>query len=221
VSRNYLVVGFDEVGYGALAGPIVVGAAAFWLWSKDASSFAPSNCPIPGVKDSKKFSSESAREKVYHRIVENASAVGCGLVEAAEVNEMGVSRALREAFSRALGIVKGSPPELFFDPTTEMIDLVLVDGVRGIDGCPFPQLNRPKADELWWPVSAASIIAKVTRDRMMVERGARFPPYGWSKNKGYGTADHVAAIQKFGVVSEHRNVYVDTALATAQSRVSP
>lgn len=201
---TFLLAGLDEVGRGALAGPLVAVATMFdstqdAKWTKDAS-------PIPGVDDSKKFSSREGRKEIFYRILRHSSLVdfGVGYVTVDEINEKGIDYANRLAFWRA---VKDLNPQPIF---------LLVDGDRPApDFCYSNQKNRPKADALWWPVGAASIMAKVIRDEMMVEFGLDYLHYKWSVNSGYGTADHIGALKSYGPSPLHRAQFIKKIVRTA------
>lgn len=218
-----IVVGADEVGRGALAGSLLVCAAAFNVEPEadprvpGAVSIMPAvqldRSPVKGVKDSKRFSSESARRKVAALVAGPflTCPPGFGIVEAKEINEHGMTWAWKTAFTRALdALLLG--PEPF---------VLLVDG-----DVPSPvpahlhatQFNLPKADNLWWPVAAASILAKVKRDGWMSELHKEFPAYGFISNKGYGTPSHIQALREHGPCYLHRTQFVDTALGRSEAR---
>jgi ribonuclease HII len=198
-----VVVGLDECGYGSLSGPLVIGAAAFNLvdgWRDDLP------CPIPGgIKDSKAYTSERAREVAALCASRAPSFLTkqLGVVTAQEINEHGVTWGLKTGFLRAL-----HPIELMLG----RIDLCLVDGLRPMewDG---EQKCLPKADSLWWPVSAASVFAKVWRDLEMTVLAKEYPHYGFERNKGYGAPFHLEALRTHGPCPQHRTQYVKTALS--------
>jgi ribonuclease HII len=155
--------------------------------------------PIEGVTDSKKFSSRKAREVVFRRILKSSYLVDFGLGEATveEINEHGIDEANRLAFYRAWSSLKPAP------------SYMLVDGDKPAPAFSYSQqMNKPKADFLWWPVGAASILAKVIRDNHMAELGADFPCYDWASNAGYGSPVHLQALKEFGASPLHRSKFV-------------
>jgi ribonuclease HII len=183
-----LVAGVDEVGYGALVGDVV--AAAVIL---------PKNHGIVGIKDSKLLTAEK-REDLYAQICAKAKAWHVAVATPAEIDQLNILNAALLAMQRAimgLQIVPG---------------LVLVDGNRFPD-VPYPVEAIVQGDRLDERISAASIVAKVTRDRVMVEFDRLYPQYGFAKHKGYSTADHMAAIKQFGPLKEHRRSFSPVALA--------
>lgn len=199
-----LVAGMDEVGRGSIAGPLLVVAAMFevasWEWDGNANGFGPSfwtpktPCPVAGVKDSKMFSSRARREAVSTAILAEPTLKGHGrgVVSSVDISGRGMGWALRVAFLRALKSLPTVP------------DLVLIDGEVPARGWEGKQFCRPKADVHWWPVSAASVLAKVERDNWMVALDKIYPGYGWDSNSGYGTPSHSAAIQAKGTTPIHR-----------------
>jgi ribonuclease HII len=173
-----VVAGADEAGRGACAGPLV--AAAVILPVE----------PIAGIADSKKLTA-AAREKMFRQITERALGCATVVVEAAEIDEIGIQRANLDALRRAL---------LRLDPAPQF---ALIDGF-GLDGLPFPSLGVWKGDQVAECVSAASIVAKVTRDRIMDRLAQECPGYGFEVHKGYGTAAHQAALEALGPSRAHR-----------------
>ncbi len=176
------VAGVDEAGRGPLAGPVV--AAAVIL--------NPERM-IQGLADSKKLSA-ARREALYHEIMAHASAVGVGQSSVAEIDELNILQATLLAMKRAVA-------DLAFSP-----DRVLIDG----NHC--PRLNIPayaviRGDETVGSISAASIIAKVTRDREMQRYEELYPGYGFAQHKGYGTEMHLSALQRLGVAECHRRSF--------------
>jgi ribonuclease HII len=193
-----LVCGVDEVGRGSLAGPLMAVAASFWsehgwtFWDRGRS-------PIEGVKDSKAFSSDAKRTEVFHRILRSQSLFdfGLGEVSVEEINRHGIDDANQMAFQRALADLKQPP------------NFVIIDGNKPILGWSNEhQSYLPKADNRWWPVSAASILAKVIRDSYMTELSEDFPIYQWDSNAGYGSEDHITAIRQYGPSIHHRKQFV-------------
>lgn len=177
-----MILGIDEVGRGPWAGPLVVGAVVL------------GDTVIDGLNDSKKLT-KKRREVLDAQIREQAAGFGLGWVEAAELDEVGLSEALRLATRRAVEQVKASYHEIIIDGTINF----LKDTTKG-----RYVTTLAKADALVPAVSAASIIAKVARDRFMVEQEAAYPGYGFSAHVGYGTAQHRQAIETLGVTPLHR-----------------
>lgn len=177
MSNKKIIVGIDEAGRGPLAGPVV--ATAVYM-----------HCDIDEVDDSKKLSKKK-REFLYDKIVEVAK-VGVGIASVEEIDRVNILQATMLAMQRA------------YINLNLKADLVLVDGNKA------PELNCLDVrsviggDALIKTISAASIIAKVTRDKIMQELGLEFPAYLWEKNFGYGTKDHLKALTKFGITKHHR-----------------
>lgn len=187
-----LIAGVDEAGRGPLAGPVV--AAAVILDPKN---------PIQGLTDSKKLS-EKKREKLYDEILNKALAYAIGSADVCEIDNINILQATLLAMKRA---VEGLPTK----PT-----LVWIDG-----NC-APQISYPTktiigGDLLEPVISAASIIAKVTRDRIMLDYDEKYPQYGFSGHKGYGTALHLDALQKFGASPIHRRSFAPVRKVKAKS----
>lgn len=182
------VAGVDEAGRGPCAGPLVVAAVIL----KD--PFAPE---LAAVRDSKEVP-ESQREALYTLIMDIAESVAVITVSPIEIDERGVHAANLDGMRRA---VKG----LAIEPA-----YVLTDGYA-IEGLAVPNVAVWKGDQVVTAISAASIIAKVTRDRMMVELDAIYPQYGFAQHKGYITAAHTAALQKYGPCGEHRKSFSNIA----------
>lgn len=177
------IAGIDEAGRGPLAGPVV--AAAVIL---------PQNCLIEGVNDSKKLS-EKKREKLYDDITQNAIAWGVGIVDNNVIDEINILNATRRAMHMAIEELKVKP------------DYILIDAEKKVDTNGIPYLPIIKGDALSISIGAASIIAKVTRDRMMREYDKIFPMYGFEKHKGYGTKAHIEAIKENGLCMIHRKSF--------------
>ena len=182
------VAGVDEAGRGPCAGPLVVAAVIL----KD--PFAPE---LEAVRDSKEVP-ESQREALYTLIMDIAESVAVITVSPNEIDERGVHAANLDGMRRA---VKG----LAIEPA-----YVLTDGYA-IEGLAVPNVAVWKGDQVVTAISAASIIAKVTRDRMMVDLDAIYPQYGFAQHKGYITAAHTAALQKYGPCGEHRKSFSNIA----------
>lgn len=194
------ICGIDEVGRGALAGPLVAVATAFRLPSKwvDWSDYETDNSPIAGVNDSKKLTPNRRRD-TFHRILRWESLIdfGIGEVQASEIDAVGIERANHLAFERAVRDLSVEP------------NYVLIDGDNPLTGWdPSKQHHEPRADGRFWPVGAASILAKVIRDDFMTELGNDFPHYRWDSNSGYGSRDHQEAIQHVGPCSFHRTQFI-------------
>jgi ribonuclease HII len=182
-SRGFrLIAGIDEAGRGALAGPVV--AAAVIL---------PAGARINGVDDSKKLSPKQ-REELFDIITAQALRIGVGMAAASVIDRVNILQATRLAMQEAVG--KLSPPP----------DYLLIDGITTI-ASPFPQKTVIKGDSLSLSIAAASIIAKVTRDRLMRELDQKYPGYGFAGHKGYGSAGHLEAIRLLGPSPIHRMTF--------------
>ena len=177
------ICGIDEVGRGPLAGPVVASAVIL-----------PKDCDILYINDSKKLS-EKKREMLYDEIMEKAVDVGIGIVGPERIDEINILQATYEAMREAISKLSVQP------------DLLLNDAVK-IPGVDIPQVSIIKGDAKSASIGAASIIAKVTRDRMMVECDSIFPEYGFAANKGYGTAIHIAALKELGPTPIHRRSFI-------------
>jgi ribonuclease HII len=184
------VAGVDEAGRGPLAGPVV--AAAAILPSRWAESGLPAE--LAGLNDSKQLT-ETQREKYFQFIT------GCGEIEfgiaeidAAVIDEINILQATHRAMNAALAKLNPPPPH------------ALVDG-RPVKTLRVPQTAIVKGDARSYSIAAASVLAKVTRDRLMLEFHAQFPEYSFDEHKGYGTAKHLAAIEKFGACPIHRRSF--------------
>ncbi len=177
------ICGIDEVGRGPLAGPVVASAVIL-----------PKDCVIYYVNDSKKLS-ETKREKLYDEIMDKAIAVGIGESSEKRIDEINILNATYEAMRKAIDNLNVKP------------DLLLNDAVT-IPGVDVKQVPIVKGDAKSISIAAASIIAKVTRDRMMVEFDSVYPMYSFAKNKGYGTADHINALKTYGKTPIHRESFI-------------
>lgn len=177
------ICGIDEAGRGPLAGPVVV-----------ASVIMPKDSMIEGVNDSKKIS-EKKREELYDKILEEAISYGVGIIDQTEIDDINILEATKKGLTNSL-------KELSVKP-----DLILVDALKGIDTLGIPYKSIIKGDALCYSISAASIIAKVTRDRIMRGWDEIYPQYGFEKHKGYGTAAHIAAIREYGLCPIHRRSF--------------
>ena len=178
------IAGIDEAGRGPLAGPVVVGIA---IMKPD--SF------IEGVNDSKKIS-EKKRELLYKQITNEAIDWSVGIVDQNEIDEINILNATKKALHMAITNLKIKP------------DRILVDALEHIDTCGIPYTSIIKGDAKVYSISAASIIAKVTRDRMMKEYDEIYPEYGFAGHKGYGTAKHIQAIKAYGPCPLHRKTFI-------------
>lgn len=177
------ICGIDEVGRGPLAGPVVAGAVIL-----------PKDCDILYINDSKKLSA-TKRDELYDEIMEKAVSVGLGYVGPERIDEINILQATYEAMREAVSKLDPQP------------DLLLNDAVT-IPGLPQKQVPIIKGDAKSISIGAASIIAKVTRDRLMEEYDRMFPQYGFASNKGYGSAEHIAAIKEYGPTPIHRKTFI-------------
>lgn len=173
------VAGIDEAGRGPLAGPVL--AAAVIL---------PPGLMIDGVDDSKKLTPDK-REKLFEVIMNSATSVGVGIISPADIDRINILQATREAMLAAVQQLSPQPGYL------------LIDGISTINST-IPQKTIKKGDSLSLSIAAASIIAKVTRDRIMIEMDTHYPGYGFAGHKGYGSASHLDAIRRLGPSPIHR-----------------
>ena len=178
------ICGIDEAGRGPLAGPVVVAAVIM-----------PRNSMIEGVNDSKKVS-EKKREKLYDEITSSAIAWGVGIIDQNEIDDINILNATKKGLTQSL-------KELDVKP-----ELILVDALTGIDTLGIPYRSIIKGDAKSYSIAAASIIAKVTRDRIMRQWDELYPQYGFEKHKGYGTKMHIEAIKEYGICPLHRKTFV-------------
>lgn len=181
------ICGIDEVGRGPLAGPVVAGAVIL-----------PRDCQILYLNDSKQLS-EKKREELYEVIMENAVSTGLGFVSPERIDEINILQATYEAMRQAIGKLEKEP------------DLLLNDAVT-IPGVEIGQVPIIKGDAKSVSIAAASIIAKVTRDRLMVQYDEIYPEYGFAANKGYGAAAHIEALKKYGPTPIHRRSFLKNLL---------
>jgi len=177
------IAGVDEAGRGPLAGPVVAAAVVI----------APDR-RIKGLCDSKVLPAEK-REALFAVIHERAVAIGVGVVDHLTIDRINILEATRVAMMQALAGLVVAP------------ELVITDFVK-LRECPCPQRNLVDGDARCATVAAASIVAKVTRDRLMCALDVEFPAYGFAKHKGYATADHIAAIDRHGLCPLHRRSFV-------------
>ena len=182
--REYgLICGIDEVGRGPLAGPVVAGAVIL-----------PADCEILYLNDSKKLS-PSKREELYEVICREAVGIGLGFVGPERIDEINILQATYEAMRQAIGKLNPQP------------DVLLNDAVT-IPGMGIRQVPIIKGDAKSVSIAAASIVAKVTRDRLMEEYEKVYPGYGFAANKGYGAASHIEALKKYGPTPIHRRSFL-------------
>ena len=178
------ICGIDEAGRGPLAGPVVVGAVIL-----------PEDSFIEGVNDSKKVS-EKKREKIYEQIIAEAISYGVGIVDQKTIDEINILNATKLGVKLAIEQMKVKP------------DLILVDALNNIDTNGIAYKSVIKGDAKHYSIAAASIIAKVTRDRIMMQWDEIYPAYGFAKHKGYGTAAHISAIKENGPCMLHRKSFI-------------
>ena len=177
------VGGMDEVGRGPFAGPVTACCVIM-----------PQSPLIEGVNDSKKLS-EKKRELLYKRLTATAVAYGIGWVDEKQIDEINILNATKLAFSSA------------YRNLGRDCDMVLIDAVSGLN-IPCSQMSIVHGDALSYSIAAASIIAKVERDRYMIEMDKLYPQYGFAANKGYGTAQHISALLKYGPCEIHRLSFI-------------
>ncbi|MDO4357111.1 MAG: ribonuclease HII [Clostridia bacterium] len=181
-AQGRAVAGMDEVGRGPLAGPVVTACV-----SMDADHL------IPGVNDSKKVS-EKKREKLYERIMAEALYAKVGWRDPQAIDEVNILNATRQAMEECAADFSGS--------------IILIDAVQGLR-LPCEGRSIIHGDAVSYMIAAASIVAKVTRDRYMIEMDAQYPMYGFARNKGYGTPEHIAALQAYGPCPIHRRTFIE------------
>jgi len=179
-----LVCGIDEAGRGPLAGPVVAAAVIF-----------PSEVRIKGLRDSKKLTPKK-RNILYEQIMKSAESVGVGIVNEKVIDSVNIFNAAFLAMKAAILELKSAP------------DHIVVDGRHKIPAITIPQTAVVGGDDICSSVAAASIIAKVTRDSIMVKLDKRYPGFGFAKHKGYGTARHLALLKKKGPTPIHRRSYM-------------
>ncbi|EMT46919.1 ribonuclease HII [Anoxybacillus flavithermus AK1] len=175
------IAGVDEVGRGPLAGPVV--AAAVIL---------PQDVFLPHLDDSKKLS-ETKREQLFSVIQQTALAIGIGVVCAREIDELNIYEATKKAMIEAVQSLSVVPEHILIDAMHIPLSI--------------PQTSIIRGDAHSASIAASSIIAKVTRDRMMKQLGEKYPQYGFERHMGYGTKEHLQAIEQYGVIEEHRRSF--------------
>lgn len=177
------VGGADEVGRGPLAGPVVCAAVIL-----------PPDCKIEGIDDSKKLSAKR-REELYDEINKQAICISVAFVNEKEIDEINILNATKKCMAQAINCLKVKP------------DIMLIDALENLDiSC--PQKGIVHGDALVYSIGAASIVAKVTRDRFMDGMAEKYPIYGFEKHKGYGTKQHIDAIKKYGPCPLHRKSFL-------------
>lgn len=178
------ICGIDEAGRGPLAGPVIVAAVIM-----------PKDSMIEGVNDSKKVS-EKKRELLYEQIIEEAISYSVGIIDQKKIDEINILNATKKGLTIAIQELKVKPQR------------ILVDALTYIDTCGIPYTSIIKGDAKCYSIAAASIIAKVTRDRIMRQWDEIYPQYGFEKHKGYGTKMHIEAIREYGLCPLHRLSFV-------------
>lgn len=182
-SQGYnIIAGIDEAGRGPLAGPVVACAV---ILKKDER--------VEGVNDSKKLSPKK-RDKLFDEIIDKCVAYGIGIIDNKVIDEINILEATRLAMKQAIENLKVQPDYLLIDAETHIATNIPLKGII-------------KGDSLSQSIAAASIIAKVTRDRMLLEFDKKYPEYVFSKHKGYGTALHIAKIKEYGLTDIHRKTF--------------
>jgi ribonuclease HII len=182
-TRGFRVIaGLDEAGRGPLAGPVVAAAVVL-----------PPKGNWTGVDDSKKLS-PGQREKIFPLLYEKALGVGVGIVEAQEIDRLNILQASLKAMQLAVEKLPLPP------------DFLLIDGIHSLH-LSLPQQTIPKGDQRCLSIAAASIVAKVTRDRLMTAYHDQYPQYNFARHKGYGTKEHLQALRKYGCCPLHRQSF--------------
>ena len=183
-----LIIGIDEAGRGPLAGPVSVGAVIM----KPKSN-------LEWVNDSKKVT-ERRREILYDKIIEDSIVWDVEIITQSEIDEYNILESTKIGLNRCVKSI--------INKLGKVPDLVLVDALKDIDTCDIPYESIIKGDATCYSISCASILAKVTRDRLMREYDEIYPQYGFAKNKGYGTKAHIEAIKEYGPCSLHRKTFI-------------
>ena len=176
-----LIGGIDEVGRGPLIGPVVA-----------ACVILPKNYKLEGLTDSKKLS-EKKRDKFYNILIKDAVSIGIGIVDEKEIDELNIYQATKKAMAQAVDNMKIKPEHILVDAMPLELDI--------------PTTSIIKGDAKSITIAAASVIAKVTRDRMMYELDEKYPMYDLKHNKGYPTKKHLEALKKYGITKYHRLSY--------------
>ncbi|MBQ0026804.1 MAG: ribonuclease HII [Lachnospiraceae bacterium] len=183
-SEFQYICGIDEAGRGPLAGPVVAAACIL-----------PADCEILYLNDSKKLS-EKRRELLFEEIKEKAISYGIGVISEQDIDEINILQATFKAMRLAVSQLAVSP------------ELILVDGSMRIPDMTIRQIPIVKGDARSVSIAAASILAKVTRDHLMISYADLYPDYGFERNKGYGSAEHIAAIKSLGPCEIHRRTFI-------------
>ena len=186
------ICGIDEAGRGPLAGPVVV-----------ACSLMPKDSMIEGVNDSKKIA-EKKRERIYEEIIKEAIAYGVGIINQEEIDRINILNATKKGLTIAIKELE----EKLEKQNLKRPEVILVDALTGIDTLGIPYKSIIHGDAISYSIACASIIAKVTRDRIMKQMDEIYPQYGFAKHKGYGTAAHMQAIRENGLCPIHRRSFV-------------
>ena len=179
-----IIAGIDEAGRGPLAGPV---SCACVVMPLDEESI------IPGINDSKKLS-EKKRDELYQKIIDRAISYSIVMIDEKKIDQINILNATKLGMKMALEGLSVTP------------DVVLIDAVK-ID-TKLPQENIIKGDALSYNIAAASILAKVSRDRLMVKLAEKYPQYNFAKHKGYGTKEHIEALKKYGKCEIHRETFI-------------
>ena len=188
-SEGYkLICGIDEAGRGPLAGPVSIGAVIMKPESM-----------LEWVNDSKKVT-EKRREILYDKIIQDSLAWSVQLISQQEIDELNILEATKKGLNLALKDI--------IEQLKKKPDIVIVDALREIDTFGIPYQSIIKGDATCYSISCASILAKVTRDRIMRQWDEAYPQYGFAKHKGYGTASHIQAIKKYGPCLIHRKTFI-------------
>lgn len=178
------ICGIDEAGRGPLAGPVVV-----------ASVIMPKDSMIEWVNDSKKVT-EKRREELYDKIINESIAYGIGIVDEKEIDELNILNATKKGLTESIKELQVKP------------DLIMVDALHDINTLQIPYMSLIKGDAKCYSIAAASILAKVTRDRIMRKYDELYPEYGFAGHKGYGTSAHIAKIKEIGPCPIHRKTFI-------------
>jgi len=188
-SEGYkFVLGLDEAGRGPLAGPVVAGGVVI---TKDSKI-------IPTVRDSKKMT-EKQRNEAFEKIKESVVAYGVGIVGPAEIDKIGIQEAVLKAMETVLEVIEAK--------LGERVDYIIADG-SNILGIPRYKMDKIKQGDMYhYSISAGSVLAKVTRDRIMREYHKKYPEYGFDTHVGYGTKKHMEAIKRLGITEIHRKSF--------------
>lgn len=197
-SGKHIIVGMDEAGYGAWAGPVAAAAVCLPLHSDDLAA------QLKGVKDSKQMTRRQ-RESAYETIQAVALGHGIGHATPNEISTLGLSAALSLAFKRAYDACVAALGET-------AVEVIMIDGKSTWKDCPYQDACQfehvPNGDDKSLTIAAASVLAKVWRDKQLIELGKQYPDYGFERHKGYGTRAHQAALKAHGVLHDiHRRNY--------------